>query len=61
MEDWKRVLWSDETNINRIQSDGRVYTWKERGEEMSDRTTILLSSMEGVVIVWYGELCAGGE
>jgi hypothetical protein len=39
VEDWKRVLWSDETKINRIGSDGRVYTWKPRGEPLSDRTT----------------------
>jgi transposase len=39
VEDWKRVLWSDETKINRIGSDGRVYTWKKRGEPLSDRTT----------------------
>lgn len=39
VEDWKRVLWSDETKINRIGSDGRVYTWKEKGEPLSDRTT----------------------
>jgi hypothetical protein len=26
VEDWKRVLWLDETKINRIGSDGRVYT-----------------------------------
>ena len=39
MENWKRVLWSDETKINRIGSDGRVYTWKQKGEQLSDRTT----------------------
>ena len=39
VEDWKRVLWSDETKINRIGSDGKVYTWKPRGESISDRTT----------------------
>jgi transposase len=39
VEDWKRVLWSDETKINRIGSDGKVYVWKERGEPISDRTT----------------------
>ena len=39
VEDWKRVLWSNETKINRIGSDGRVYTWKLRGEPLSDRTT----------------------
>jgi hypothetical protein len=40
VEDWKRVLWTDETKINRIGSDGKVYTWKERGEPLSDRTTL---------------------
>jgi hypothetical protein len=39
VEDWKRVLWSDETKINRIGSDGKVYCWKKRGEGISDRTT----------------------
>jgi transposase len=39
VEDWKRVLWSDETKINRIGSDGRTYTWKKKGEPLSDRTT----------------------
>jgi transposase len=39
VEDWKRVLWSDETKINRIGSDGRTYTWKQRGEPLSDCTT----------------------
>ena len=39
VEDWKRVLWSDETKINRIGSDGRVYTWKLKGEPISDRIT----------------------
>jgi hypothetical protein len=40
VEDWKRVLWTDETKINRIGSDGRVYTWKKKEEDLSDRTTI---------------------
>src|SRR6204780_1621020 len=39
VEDWKRILWSDETKINRIGSDGRDYTWKQKGEPLSDRTT----------------------
>src|SRR5882672_6113987 len=39
VEDWKRVLWTDETKINRIGSDGRVYTWKQKGVPLSDRTT----------------------
>lgn len=27
LDDWKRVIWSDETKINRINSDGIKYTW----------------------------------
>ena len=37
IEDWKKVIWSDETKINRLGSDGRKYTWKEKGEGLSDR------------------------
>ena len=46
VEDFKRVLWSDETKINQIVSDGKTYIWKERGEQLSDRTTIPTVSME---------------
>jgi DDE superfamily endonuclease/Transposase len=40
VEDWKKVMWSDETKINRIGSDGKVYVWKKKGEAPTDRTTI---------------------
>src|ERR1700678_3815853 len=39
VEDWKRVLWSDETKINRIGSDGREDTWQKKSEPLSHRTT----------------------
>ena len=39
VEDWKRVLWSDETKINQIGSDGKVYVWKILGEPLSDHIT----------------------
>jgi hypothetical protein len=39
VEDFKRILWTDETKINRIGSDGKVYVWKKRGEPISDRIT----------------------
>jgi transposase len=28
VEDWKRVIWSDETKINRLGSDGLQWMWK---------------------------------
>jgi transposase len=33
LDDWRRVIWSDETKICRFGSDGRHYGWK-RVEEM---------------------------
>jgi transposase len=32
VEDWKRVIWSDETKISRLSSEGREWTWKRPGE-----------------------------
>jgi transposase len=54
IEDWKRVLWTDETKINRIGSDGKVYTWKVRGEPLSDRTTLptVKHGGGGNIMVW---------
>jgi hypothetical protein len=37
LEDWKRVVWSDETKINRLGSDGRSWVWKRQGEGLSSR------------------------
>ena len=37
VEDWKRVVWSDETKINCMGSHGRQWVWKKAGEGLSDR------------------------
>lgn len=34
IEDWKRVIWSDETKINRYQSDGKAYFWHRPQEKL---------------------------
>lgn len=34
VEDWKRVIWSDETKINRFQSDGRSWYWKREENQL---------------------------
>jgi transposase len=39
VDDWKMMLWSDETKINLFGSDGHPYVWKRKGEPLSDRTT----------------------
>ena len=37
VEDWKKVVWSDETKINCLGSDGRKWVWKKDVEGLSDR------------------------
>jgi hypothetical protein len=37
MEDWKRVVWSDETKINRLGSDGRKWGWKQGSGPLPER------------------------
>jgi len=34
MDDWKRVIWSDESKINRFGSDGRCWYWKRDNESV---------------------------
>ena len=53
MEDWKRVVWSDETKINRLGSDGRKWVWKKAGEGLSDRLVEGTKKFGGgSVMVW---------
>ncbi|KAG0862053.1 hypothetical protein G6F16_012825 [Rhizopus arrhizus] len=35
VDDWKRVIWSDETKINRFNSDGRTWAWIRSGESLN--------------------------
>jgi len=52
-EDWKRVVWSDETKINRLGSDGRNWVWKKAGEGLSDRLVEgTLKFGGGYLMVW---------
>ena len=58
VEDWKRVMWSDETKINRIGSDGKQWVWKQVGEVLIDGHP----GNSGILVVgfsWYGGPWAG--
>ena len=37
VEDWKWIIWSDETKINRIGSDRQEYMWKRKEERLTFR------------------------
>ena len=59
VEDLKRVIWSDETKINCLGSDGKKWVWKKPGE----RGWLIgwcreQSSLEGV-LWWSGAVCSG--
>src|SRR2546430_80845 len=36
-EDWKQVIWSDESKFQLFGSDGRKYCWKKLNEPLRDR------------------------
>jgi transposase len=60
LEDWKRVVWSDETKINRFGSDGRKWAWKRAGEGLSARLVAPTLKFGGGSIMMWGCFCWNG-
>jgi len=54
VEDWKTVVWSDETKINRLGSDGRIWIWKKPGEALSDRLMKETKKFDGGSLMMWG-------
>jgi hypothetical protein len=53
MADWSKVIWSDETKINRLGSDGRFWGWARKGEQLSDRLVVeTVKFGGGSVMIW---------
>ena len=52
VEDWTRVIWSDETKINRIGSDGRIYVWKKSDKPLLDEVQETVMFEGGSLMVW---------
>ena len=53
VDDWKRVIWSDETKIDCLESDGCKWAWKKAGKGLSNRLvegTVKFGG--GNIIVW---------
>src|SRR3979490_187964 len=48
LDDWKRVVLSDETKINYLGSDGRKWAWKKAGEGLSDSSKVCRWICDGV-------------
>jgi transposase len=54
IEDWKCVVWSDETKINCLGSDGRVWVWKRAGEQLNPRLVQETTKFGGGSIMFWG-------
>src|SRR6266567_8496475 len=53
VEDWRRVVWSDETKINCLGSDECKWVWKRPEEGLSDRLVEGTVKFEGgSIIIW---------
>jgi Transposase/DDE superfamily endonuclease len=53
VEDWKQVIWSDETKVNHMGSDGKHWVWKRPGQGVSGRTinpTVKFGG--GSIMIW---------
>jgi transposase len=52
-DDWKKVIWSDESKFNLLNSDGKEYHWTNRPEELTeDGITPTLKFGGGGIMVW---------
>lgn len=53
IDDWKRVLWSDECKINRFNSDGIHYFWSNTGKATQSYQVIeTVKHGGGSIMVW---------
>ena len=60
VEDWKRVVWSDETKINRIGSDGREWVWKVPGSALTEQHVKGTVKFGGGSLMMWGCMTAKG-
>lgn len=60
-EDWKCIIWSDETKINRLGPDGRKWVWKKPGERaLTDRFVQGTMKYGGGSLMMWGCMTAQG-
>ncbi len=60
VEDWKTVIFSDETKINRFNSDGRTWTWVREGESLQPRNVYQTTKHGGGGLMLWGCITSKG-
>ena len=60
VEDWKRVVFSDETKVNRLGSDGLHWTWIDPDGKLRERNVIHTYKHGGGSIMIWGCFCWSG-
>jgi hypothetical protein len=58
--DWKHVVFSDETKVNRFGSDGRSWSWYRDGESLQPRNVLSTSKNQGGKIMVWGCITSEG-
>lgn len=52
-DDWRKVVWSDESKFNLLNSDGKEYYWTNRPEELTEESVNpTLKFGGGGVMIW---------
>ena len=60
LAEWSKVIWTDESKINLIGSDGIRYVWKKAGEGISDRDFIPTVKYGGGKLLFWGCFSSSG-
>ena len=60
VDDWKRVIWTYETKINRFNSDGRQWAWIRPGEQLQNyHVKLTVKNGGGSIMLWSAITYAG--
>ena len=60
VDDWKRVIWSDETKINRLGSDGCRWAWTKPNSPLTDQHVKNTVKFGGGNLMLWGCMTAQG-
>ncbi len=60
VEDWKTVIFSDETKINRFGSDGLTWSWCRDGESLQPRNVTETTKHGGGHLMLWGCITSSG-